>query len=180
MLVANHKSFRPNLVKLFEKLQLPVLEDWNAFQPTLENLILLHKKFLFTFPFENLNLHLKEMRVTDDNGSRVDIHPTVVEKKLLENHRGGYCFEVNQYLHYVLRTLGYHVTPITARVVWMAPPDKQAFRSHVINLVTFAPTEEKPIFNQYICDVSFGSPSFVAPLCVHETMLGISQPILLL
>jgi N-hydroxyarylamine O-acetyltransferase len=174
MQAVSNPDFNPDLPRLFERLG--IKENPDSFQATFENLQILHKSFLLTFPFENLNIHLKDIiATTDNNGCKVDIHPQRIEKKLVHDGRGGYCFEVNQYFYYTLRTLGYHVTPIMARVLWMGPPGFQAPRNHFISIVTMQPSTETPYENQYLCDVAFGTPSFVSPLSLNENMIDKPQ-----
>jgi N-hydroxyarylamine O-acetyltransferase len=174
MQAVSHPDFKSDLSHLFERLG--IKENPDSFFPTLENLRILHKSFLLTFPFENLNIHLKDIiPTTDNNGCPVDIHPQRIEKKLLHEKRGGYCFEVNQYFYYTLRTLGYHVTPLMARVLWMGPPGFQAPRNHFVSLVAIQPSTETPYENQYLCDVAFGPPSFVYPLSMNENMIDKPQ-----
>jgi N-hydroxyarylamine O-acetyltransferase len=174
MQLISHKDFHPDLGKLFKKLQLHDYDE-KTFYPTLEFLQTIHKRFLLTFPFENLNLFIKDVAITDPNKCKIDIHPTQIEKKLLDDQRGGYCYEVNQYFFYVVRALGYHVTPLSARVVWMTPPDHQAYRNHVTMIVTFPPAGAETTAKEYLCDVAFGPPGFVSPLAIHESMLGEPQ-----
>jgi|EP01040_Poterioochromonas_malhamensis_P007929 N-hydroxyarylamine O-acetyltransferase len=173
MWVVSNKEFIPDLPRLFEKIKYEC--DLQTFQPTLFNLRSIHEKFLLSFPFENFNLHLREVDITDRNQCKVDIAPEELEKKLLIDNRGGYCFELNQYLHYVLRSLGYHVTPIQARVRWMKPPSIQTPRTHLVNVVTFMAEKDKPLHDQYLCDVAFGTAGFVHPLCINDHMIGKEQ-----
>ena len=174
MLAVSNREFQPNLSRFFERIQLEYYPE--SHQPTLEFLKLLHKRFLCTFPFENLDLHFIGNEITDKNKCKVDIRPEAIEKKLLYNQRGGYCFELNHYLHYVLRALGYHVTPVMARVVWQLPPESaQSSRTHFLNIVTLPATVESPCLPQYLCDVAFGPASFVEPLSLEGHMIGQSQ-----
>jgi N-hydroxyarylamine O-acetyltransferase len=73
-------------------------------------------------PFENLD-------VLAGNGIR--IAPETVERKLVYERRGGYCFEQNQLLLLVLRALGFDAKPLSARVRWMLPRDFIPPRTHL-------------------------------------------------
>jgi N-hydroxyarylamine O-acetyltransferase len=49
-------------------------------------------------------------------------NPEAVQAKLVASRRGGYCFEQNTLMKLVLEALGFTVTALAARVVWMAAP----------------------------------------------------------
>ena len=74
--------------------------------PTKENLARIQKAHLQAVPYENLDILLHR--------------PIVLEKdalytKIVENRRGGYCFEVNELLGHLLRELGYEVADLFGR-----------------------------------------------------------------
>ena len=73
-------------------------------------------------PFENLDVLA---------GKAICIAPEAVERKFVQEMRGGYCFEQNQLLLLVLRALGFAVTPLSARVRWMLPRDFVPPRTHL-------------------------------------------------
>ncbi|XP_048338340.1 arylamine N-acetyltransferase, pineal gland isozyme NAT-3-like isoform X1 [Sphaerodactylus townsendi] len=52
-------------------------------------------------PFENLNIHC---------GETIELGLEAVYKKIVKNHRGGWCLENNLLLSWVLQTMGYDVT----------------------------------------------------------------------
>lgn len=76
--------------------------------PTLATLTTLQELHVRHFPFEDLNplLHLP-----------VKIDPATLFRKLVADHRGGYCFEQNGLFKEVLKTLGFQVTGLLGRVV---------------------------------------------------------------
>jgi N-hydroxyarylamine O-acetyltransferase len=67
----------------------------------------LHRAHLFTVPFENLDIHLGREIVCDE--SRI-LHKVVNEK------RGGFCYELNGAFAALLRALGFRVTLLSCRV----------------------------------------------------------------
>ena len=67
----------------------------------------LHRAHLFTVPFENLDIHLRREIVCDE--SRI-LHKIVNEK------RGGFCYELNGAFAALLRALGFRVTLLSCRV----------------------------------------------------------------
>lgn len=64
-------------------------------------------RHLLAIPYENLDIHIP--------GGKIDLTPEVVERKLVTNGRGGYCFEHNTLAMYVLKAIGFDVTPVLAR-----------------------------------------------------------------
>ena len=116
--------------------------------PTLDvltRIILLHQRAI---TFENLNSFA---------GLPVVIDPATIETKIIHDGRGGYCHEQNQYLHLVLKALGFDVHLRMARVRWMQPPEETPQRGHM--------TLNVRIDGQwYLSDVAFGAMTPTAPL----------------
>lgn len=75
--------------------------------PTEATLRSLHRAHLFTVPFENLDIHLGRQIVCDEDR---------VLRKIVNEHRGGFCYELNGAFAALLRALGYRVTLLSARV----------------------------------------------------------------
>ncbi len=90
--------------------------------------------------FENLNPFLGEPVVLDLGA---------VQDKLVNNRRGGYCFEQNLLLRAVLLHIGFDVTALAARVLWGAPTTAISPRSHMLLRVAI---DNEP----WIVDVGFG------------------------
>lgn len=63
-------------------------------------------------------------------GQAVSLLPDEVERKLVHEGRGGWCFEQNLLLGNALRALGFDVTDLAARVIWNRPPDAVVPRTH--------------------------------------------------
>jgi N-hydroxyarylamine O-acetyltransferase len=108
-----------------------------ADRATLAEIVRLHTAAI---PFENLDPLL---------GRPVRIDPETLVAKLVHGGRGGYCFEQNGLLQLVLEKLGFVVTGLAARVLWMQPEDAVTARSHKVLLVALP---EGPA----IVDVGFG------------------------
>lgn len=81
--------------------------------PTLDTLRALVRLQPQVIPFENLN-PLSQLPV--------DISPAALQRKLIAEQRGGYCFEQNTLLQSVLTQFGFEVTGLAARVVWRHVP----------------------------------------------------------
>ena len=95
--------------------------------PTLAVLSALCSAHPAAIPFENIDPLLgrpPSLRIVD------------VQAKLVGAQRGGYCFEHNALLRQALLALGFGVTSLAARVVWMAPPDLPLRpRTHMLLMV---------------------------------------------
>jgi N-hydroxyarylamine O-acetyltransferase len=116
--------------------------------PTLATLRALHLHHVQAIPFENLDVLLDRT---------IALELAAVERKLVHDRRGGYCFEQNTLFGAVLRALGFHVTPLIARVRWQVPPERGTPRSHMILRVGLDG-------EAWITDVGFGSIGLTAPI----------------
>jgi N-hydroxyarylamine O-acetyltransferase len=68
----------------------------------------LHHAFLLAVPFENLDIHI---------GRRIRIESDRVFEKVVENRRGGFCYELNGLFHDLLEATGYKTTFLAARMM---------------------------------------------------------------
>ena len=85
---------------------------------TLREVVLRHA---LAIPFENLDA-LTGTCPSLDSGD--------VERKLLQQGRGGWCFEQNLLLGNALREMGFPVVDLAARVVWGRAADAVVARTH--------------------------------------------------
>lgn len=127
-------------------------EPRSANYDVLKKLHLLHPK---SIPFENLNPLL---------GIPVDLDPDAIQQKLVQNGRGGYCFEQNLLFKQVLEALGFEVKGLAARILWNRPEDSITPRGHMLLLVK---TEKE----QHIADVGFGGLGPTAPLLLKPDIV---------
>ena len=115
----------------------------------LQDLITAHTR---TISFENLDPLLG---VPID-----DLSPEALTDKLVRRGRGGYCYEHNGLMGYVLEELGFGVRRFGARVVWTvaagAPVPSQ---THTLLVVTL-PGGQQP----YLVDVGFGGQTPTSPI----------------
>lgn len=116
--------------------------------PTLATLEQLHALHPATIPFENLDPLM---------GKAVSLDQPSLERKLLAERRGGYCFEHNLLFMRILQDLDYTVRPLLARVVWSDSDAISAPPSHLLLLVEING-------QNYIADVGFGGQTLTAPL----------------
>src|SRR5271170_2513278 len=75
--------------------------------PDLEALRQLQLSHLLAVPFENLSVHLGEPIVLDQ---------AALVTKVVQAHRGGFCYELNGAFGALLTALGYRVSMLSARV----------------------------------------------------------------
>jgi N-hydroxyarylamine O-acetyltransferase len=113
--------------------------------PSAETLRRLHRAQVLSIPFENLDLFL---------GRSIQLDEAGLMKKLVEERRGGYCYELNGLFLLVLQRLGFAVTPLAARVFHDETP---AQKSHQLTLVE---VEGK----RWLADVGFGGNGLLDPL----------------
>lgn len=100
-------------------------------------------------PFENVDVLL---------GRPILLEPAALYHKLVEGHRGGYCFEQNGLFLEVLTRLGFHVRPLRA-AVRLREPDRRLPVGH-----THLVLEVEIDGELWITDVGVGSDSLTRAL----------------
>jgi N-hydroxyarylamine O-acetyltransferase len=80
----------------------------------------------------------------------VELDIAALERKMVRGRRGGYCFEQNSLFGAALRTIGFEVSGLAARVLWGAPAGTVTPRVHIVLKVDLADGAR-------IVDVGFGS-----------------------
>jgi len=101
---------------------------------------LLQRQHLLTIPFENLDIHWKRPIVLDTDR---------FYRKLVEEKRGGFCYELNGLFNELLLDLGYTTRLVSARVFNPAKGEFGPEFDHMILVVALGDAE-------YIADVGFG------------------------
>jgi N-hydroxyarylamine O-acetyltransferase len=81
--------------------------DQTNFAADLENLKLLQKNHLLNVPFENLDIHWKRP---------ISLSVEKFYQKIVEEKRGGFCYEMNGLFYELLTELGFESRIISARV----------------------------------------------------------------
>jgi N-hydroxyarylamine O-acetyltransferase len=118
-------------------------------RPDLATLAALHVRQVAAIPFESLDPLL---------GRPVKLDIASLQAKLVGCRRGGYCFEQNALFKAALEAIGFAVTGLAGRVVWMSPPGAPlGARSHMLLKVDLP---EGP----YLADAGFGAHLLDAPL----------------
>jgi arylamine N-acetyltransferase len=116
---------------------------------TLKGLVAAHNR---SIPFENLD-PLTGVAVAD-------LGPAALTDKLVHRRRGGYCYEHNGLMGYVLEELGYGIERFAGRVVWMKEPDAPLpAMTHTVLSVT-VPDVDGP----FLVDVGFGGQTLTSPI----------------
>lgn len=105
--------------------------------------------------FENFDVVMKKQISI----SRID-----VEKKLVDNLRGGYCWELNTLLQMALEDLSgdYDVTPLLCRVRWGKPDDDSQEAS--TPLTHFALKVKTEDGCHFLADVGFAGTNSIEPI----------------
>ncbi len=109
----------------------------------------IHQRHAQTIPFENLDIQL---------GRRIAVDLAAIERKLVHEKRGGYCFEHNTLLAAALRALGFQLTVMLGRVRWQISDATPTALIHQVLRV------EVPSAGPHLADVGFGSMSLFRPL----------------
>jgi arylamine N-acetyltransferase len=91
-----------------------------------------------------------------------DLGAAALSDKMVRRKRGGYCFEHNGLMRYVLAGLGFDVQALTARVVWMNPAGLQGPPPPLTHqlLAVRIPGDQQ----RYLVDVGFGGQTLTSPI----------------
>ena len=110
----------------------------------------LHVAHREAFLFENLSIQA---------GGSISVTLDDIERKFLDQGRGGYCFEHNTLFGAMLRDLGFNATTLLGRVR-RGPPDRWC-RTHMVLRV---PIDGKP----WLADVGFGALCLLEPIPLRD------------
>jgi N-hydroxyarylamine O-acetyltransferase len=83
------------------------IEYYGPTQPTVEVLRKVHRQHLLTVPFENLDII---------NGRPIRLDQKLFFRKIVDERRGGYCYELNGCFAWLLKQIGFSVSMLSARV----------------------------------------------------------------
>jgi len=120
-------------------------------EPTVQTLGALVAAHNRSIPFENLD-PLMDVAVDD-------LGPAALTGKLARRRRGGYCYEQNGLIGYVLAELGFGVEALAGRVVWMNPSDALPAQTHEALAVTVPGLD-----GRFLVDVGFGGQTLSSPI----------------
>lgn len=119
---------------------------------SVESLRRLHVAHRETFLFENLSIQA---------GGGISVAVEDIERKFLDQARGGYCFEHNTMFAAVLRDIGFATTPLLGRVR-RGPPERWA-RTHMVLRVVVPDRSDL-----WLADVGFGAIGIVEPIPLRD------------
>jgi N-hydroxyarylamine O-acetyltransferase len=114
-------------------------------EPTAETLRNLHLRHMYAVPFENLDIGRRPIAI-DENA---------FVRKIVEERRGGFCYELNGAFALLLRSLGFGVEHLSAGVA----RDEGGFGPEFDHLSLLVTADG----DRWLADVGFGD-SFVLPL----------------
>ncbi|MFN0180591.1 MAG: arylamine N-acetyltransferase family protein [Gemmatimonadales bacterium] len=114
-------------------------------RPDLETLTAIHRHHLLAIPYENLDIH---------RGRRLVLDQAANYRKIVEQGRGGWCYEMNGLLAWALDAIGFRVRLLSGTVGRAARGDG-AEGNHLVLLVE--------LDRAYLADVGFGD-GFLEPI----------------
>ncbi len=123
----------------------------NSFE-TLKKLVECH---IFTFPFETINLHDRELDELPDRCTGTHFNP--IFRRAVQEKRGGHCVALNILLQTMLMAFGFNVNPILPDVLWQSKEPKATRSKHCAAIVTIG--EDK-----FLVDAAFGSIGLLSAL----------------
>jgi N-hydroxyarylamine O-acetyltransferase len=115
-----------------------------------ESLRRLHVAHREAFLFENISIQA---------GGGVSVALEDIERKFLDEGRGGYCFEHNTLFATALREIGFAVTALLGRVR-RGPPERWC-RTHMVLRVTIGG-------EPWLADVGFGGIGLLEPIAMRD------------
>ncbi len=105
----------------------------------------LHYQHLVNVPFEDLSIHHRQP---------IELDAEKLHKKVVIRNRGGFCYELNFMFYHLLRSLGYRVHMISARIF-----DEQGIPGPEYDHMALL----AELDDLWLCDVGFGD-LFLIPL----------------
>ena len=141
-----------NINAYLERINSP-LNYRRSLAPDAETLRELQVAHLLAVPFENLSIHAGQPIILEDDA---------LFTKIVENRRGGFCYEANGLFAALLRALGFDVAMLAAEVANAAGQFGPNF-DHMTLMVT----PPGSLAQRWLADVGFGD-SFLEPLLLDE------------
>ncbi|MGA9473198.1 MAG: arylamine N-acetyltransferase [Terriglobales bacterium] len=127
-------------------------------EPSAEALLALHRVHMLAVPFENLDIHL---------GRPIFCDEAAFLHKIVNERRGGFCYELNGAFAVLLDALGFHVTLLSACVA-----GADGNYSPEFDHLTLRVDLPGVVGTAWLADVGFGD-SFIEPLLLQP---GLEQP----
>jgi N-hydroxyarylamine O-acetyltransferase len=114
----------------------------------------LHRKHLYSIPFENIDIH---------TGKNITLDINYIEEKVINSGRGGFCYELNGLFYELLREIGFDVKMVSANV--FDEDEKPGAEFDHMALIVNIEGEE------FIADVGFGD-NFINPFAINPDMVN--------
>lgn len=121
---------------------------------TLDTLVNAH---LHTVPFETIDVF--------DYHKEVSLEIPALYEKIVKQHRGGFCFELNGLFFSLLQSLGFDCYPIAVRILFEGEFPTYGHRATIVKL---------PDGKRVVCDVGFGGPCPVTAMYFDDDSVQIS------
>jgi N-hydroxyarylamine O-acetyltransferase len=137
-----------SLVTYLKRIGLPPGLNYSQDRKTLAQVMAAQSR---SIPFENYDVVL---------GHTISMKPENVETKLVNNKRGGYCFEQNTLLKMALEAMGFEVMPVLCRVRWGKPDDSLEPNTGFTHFALQVKTGE----GTYLADVGFAGTNSMEPV----------------
>jgi N-hydroxyarylamine O-acetyltransferase len=126
------------------------LDESEPHQPDIATLRRWHTAHRETFLFENLTIQ---------SGGRIDLAIDALERKFLDEGRGGYCFEHNTLFAAALKQAGF--TPVTLLGRVRRGPPERWCRTHMVLRVEIGS-------DIWLADVGFGGLGLLEPIPLRD------------
>jgi len=130
-----------DIAKLLDRINYHGPLDLNL--QTLRNL---QHAFLYSVPFENLDIHANV---------KITLDPARFYEKIVTSRRGGFCYECNSLFYHLLKELGFQVQISSAMMTTRETPSPRY--SHMVLIVT--------LDQDYLVDVGNGQ-SVIEPMAI--------------
>lgn len=130
-------------------------------QPSIETLRTLHEAHVSNIPFENIDVFI---------GKTIKLDEESIYSKLVEQKRGGYCYETNELFALALEYIGFKVHRLVSRVLF---PETRS-RGHKILLIEIKHSDG---VSYWLADLGFGANSLRYPVLLprNEVLLDKQQ-----
>lgn len=114
-----------------------------------KTLMALHRHHVMNIPFENMDIHCHKL---------FDLEPENIYQKVVENCRGGFCYELNYLFNSLLNEIGFSSRIISSRIY-----DSDGVLGPEFDHMSIHVKTEK----EYLADVGFGD-LFLQPLVITD------------
>jgi N-hydroxyarylamine O-acetyltransferase len=117
----------------------------------------LMKHQLCSVPFENIDV---------EDGKIVSLKPEDIVEKIVEQKRGGYCYELNGLFCMALEKIGFKYKMLAAR-----PMFNYSQRRPKTHMVLAVAVEDE----EWICDLGYGGYGLREPVSIDKLGIGVQQ-----